>query len=291
MNRVSHRTENGRRTPRKTAAGAGGFTLVELLVVIAIIAILAALLFPALSRAKDQARNASCLNNLRQLAVCWHLFSLDNNDRVAPNNWVAGFYEISYTNADGTTNYADLESALASGISWCIGDPQTDTTPLFIESGVLFEYNKSVSIYHCPADRSTVLGPDGKPTKQLRFRSYNMSQSVNGNPDPSIDYIPCFTAYTQMGNPDTSRAIVFIDENSDVVADAQFGMPPWPDDEWWDIPSDRHMQGGNLSFADGHVEHWRWATPKVYGGWLPQWVAPGEEPDYQRVRSGMLLDQ
>jgi prepilin-type processing-associated H-X9-DG protein len=56
------------------------------------------------------------------------------------------------------------------------------------------------------------------------------------------------------------------------------------------MPSSRHDQGGNLSFADGHVEHWKWVVPKVYEGWMPQNIPPVEEPDYQRVRSAMVLD-
>ena len=118
-----------------------------------------------------------------------------------------------------------------------------------------------------------------------------MSESVNGDPADAVSFIPCYSIYSQITRPslpDSSRCMVFIDEQSDVVLDSQFGMPPWPDDVWWDMPSDRHMQGANLSFADGHVEHWRWAFPKVYQGWIPQQVAPEEEPDYQRVRSAML---
>jgi prepilin-type processing-associated H-X9-DG protein len=83
---------------------------------------------------------------------------------------------------------------------------------------------------------------------------------------------------------------VLIDENSDCILDAQFGNPPvggpWDDKCWWDMPSSRHMQGGNLSFADGHVEHWRWQVPKVFVDYFLD-VSPAELPDLQRVQAAM----
>src|SRR5437870_1387830 len=93
-----------------------GFTLIELLVVIAIIAILAALLLPVLSRAKDKAKTVNCISNLKQLAVCWHLYAVDNADRLAPNNAIDFF---NGTNADNYTTGA-------SGVSWCPDHARTD---------------------------------------------------------------------------------------------------------------------------------------------------------------------
>ena len=261
----------------------GAFTLIELLVVIAIIAILAALLLPALGRAKRMAKNISCINNLKQMELCVHLYTGDNHDCFVPNNAVTS---ITSSGASGS---------LAKGVSWCLGqDVRTETTPVYLVNGLLFQYNTSVGIYHCPADESHQEDAAGNKLPELRVRSYNMSQSVNGYPefDPQINlYLPCWKKYTQVGHPIPSELFVFIDENEDTILDSQFGCPPknspyFSGATWWDMPSDRHNRGANLSFADGHVEHWKWKVPKTYLYWI-QAVPATEKPDYDRVRNAM----
>ena len=252
------------------------FTLIELLIVIAIIAILAALLLPALSKSKQRALTISCLNNLKQLDLCWQLYGVDNKDLLVPNNSVTS---VGSGGASGT---------IAAGVSWCLAEPIATN----VESGMLFPYNRSLAIYHCPADQST--WPDSDPGKSplLRVRSYNMSQSVNGYPEYDaflLNYIPCFRKLTEIKRPNVADCMVFIDENSATMLDAQFGMPTdtyGGSSSWWDMPSDRHNRSANLAFADGHAEQWRWVTPKVFNNWM-QPPSAAEMPDYLRLKGAI----
>jgi prepilin-type processing-associated H-X9-DG protein/prepilin-type N-terminal cleavage/methylation domain-containing protein len=264
------------------------FTLVELLVVIAVIAILAGLLLPTLSRAKDSARNINCESNLRQLQLCWHLYADDYQGVFVPNDWIA--FEGMSTNGPVSQNYTES--------SWCPGDARTDTSTSNIQQGLLFPYNTSTAIYHCPSDVSTIEDGNGNPLPQLRNRSYNMSQSVNGYPllvDPQTGFAvdawqPCFAKFSVITNPTPTQLFVFIDENEVTLLDPQFGYPPpGYGPEWWDMPANRHNQGANLSFADGHVEHWRWQSPMTatYPPGYAQPVLSAQMPGYTRVGNAM----
>lgn len=235
-----------------------GFTLIELLVVIAIIAILAAMLLPALSKAKDKAKTTQCLNNMRQLQLCWHLYVDDNSDRLPLN----GATPTPGPGGNGLPN------------SWIQGGAQTDPATPWILNGVLYPYNKSVSLYACPAN-----------TRQLTFPADPPNHWSNW-PGPqartvSINYpLGGFTASDATGagtllngsrpvlrysdirptNPQPNMMIVFVDENEFSVDDGDFSVYPTGSgqNKWWNLPGSRHNRGTTWSFADGHCEYWKW---------------------------------
>jgi prepilin-type N-terminal cleavage/methylation domain-containing protein/prepilin-type processing-associated H-X9-DG protein len=263
---------------RGRRARLAGFTLIELLVVIAIIAILAALLLPSLARAKVQALNIACLNNLRQLQVCWQMYADDHRDSLPPNQSV---YDVD---TGQPIPGANLD------LTWCAGNTRTDTNTVNIERGYLFPYNRSTAIYHCPADRSQVERAGGGTWPMLRTRSYNMSQSINGIPfdtRTALDGLPSFAKLTAITKPPPTDLFVFIDVHEGGILDSLFGIPlpgdAW-DGIWFDLPANRHGQGCCLSFADGHVQRWKWKVPKVFKE-LGQRVEPnGEIVDYHKVQ-------
>jgi prepilin-type N-terminal cleavage/methylation domain-containing protein/prepilin-type processing-associated H-X9-DG protein len=240
-----------------TARRFQAFTLIELLVVIAIIAILAGMLLPALARAKAKAHGTKCLSNLRQLQLCWQLYVDDNDDRMPPQY---------------TTVLAALPGA------WLLGNAQTDLNSSNIAHGVLYFYNQSAEIYHCPADKSTVTGHKNL----LRTRSVSLNWYLGS--DPKVYYTPRIKLRSsEVVNPGPSQVYAFIDEDDLSINDGTYFCPEEYGPEWGDIPADRHGLGCNLSFVDGHADHWRWAWPKHgrQNGILP--VNAKDKQDLQRI--------
>ncbi len=221
-----------------------GFTLVELLVVITVMALLASMLFPALSRAKANGLATVCLNNLNQLALGWHIYTLDHNDSLPSNKWRAVNWED-----DCPTGFQ------TSADCWVLGDTTVDRDTWGIQNGSLFPYVHAAQDYHCPADHSRI---DSWP-QLARTRSYSMSYYMNGSerkPERK-------TKWSQIGAPE--RVFVFLEEHENSINDGVFYVHvPYDAGEqadgphWMDLPANRHGGGCNLLFADAHGEHWTW---------------------------------
>jgi len=265
------------------------FTLTELLVVIAIIAILAAMLLPALSAAKARSKTTQCLSNMKQLQLCWQKYVADNNDNLPPNGnpWTSG--------SGVTTN------------SWIAGNAQMDTTPASIKAGLLFQYNKSVSIYACPANQRLLpitnaidatywKQPIGTLEPQaitcsidLACGGFSPSSPPGGTFNASGVSITTLAKYSQILNPRPAQKTVFVDENEYSVDNGCFGIFPLTTglESWWSLPGSRHNHGCTFSFADGHCEFWKWHGTAVLT-FTGHYLAADGSDDLPRVQAGTV---
>jgi prepilin-type N-terminal cleavage/methylation domain-containing protein/prepilin-type processing-associated H-X9-DG protein len=223
------------------------FTLIELLVVIAIIGILASLLLPTLSRAKAKGQQTACLSNVRQLQIAWTMY-IGDHDNTLPENKMTG---LGLLGCVSTTN------------SWVVGNTQASADADYIRLGSIYSYTPNPGVYRCPADRSTVFG-----TSTPRTRSYSMDSYLNGGLDVRIygGYLPGIVIKSSELGRNPSGVFVFLDENEASIEDGVYLLYPEPADFWQNGPEHRHSQGANLSFADGHCEHWKWKYPNGIQG-------------------------
>jgi prepilin-type N-terminal cleavage/methylation domain-containing protein/prepilin-type processing-associated H-X9-DG protein len=245
------------RGPRRDA---DAFTLIELLVVIAIIAILAAMLLPALSKAKTKAQGISCINNLKQLMLGWVMYAVDNQDRIARTGGLDVY----------TANPNDPR-ILPGGLweQWCPGsvDPvlagTSSTNKLFIERGMFYPLVRSLKVYKCPADQNSYLG-----TPTVRSMSmnawFNPINPWNQSPRPG----KVLRKLSDMTTLAPVNTWVTIDENPGSINDGWFvvnvTLPAQRAGlQWIDYPASFHNNAGGLSFADGHAEIRKWKDSTV----------------------------
>jgi prepilin-type N-terminal cleavage/methylation domain-containing protein/prepilin-type processing-associated H-X9-DG protein len=234
-----------------------GFTLIELLVVISIIAVLAALLLPALSRAKQQGQKIECINNLRQLQLSWQLYADDHNGWLPKNSptqdagrhrlypsWTAGWLDYSDNNPDNTNTVLLTTS----------------------EFGRVGDYTPNAGVYKCPSDKSWAMNVG---QRHNRVRSYAMNSLMGSNQYAYYSRTAPFWVYWKTEDlgkaPTLPQHLVFIDEHEDSINDGFFhvGVNSRNVLGWIDWPGTRHNQSANLSFVDGHVETKKWQDART----------------------------
>jgi len=227
-----------------------GFTLVELLVVIAIIALLMAILMPALNKARELGKRSGCLSNLKQLTLCWIMYADDNEGKIPAS-------DVGY-NPNGPHFWVMKEP----------GNATIEEKEQAIKDGVLWPYCKILKLYKCPTG------------EREERRTYSMVNSMNSDTKAAWKG-PIIKNKFEIRRP--SERLVFTDEGK--VKTYAWAIR-YKDPEWLDLPPVRHGNGATFSFADGHSEYWKWEnqlTIKLGNGEINTLKQPGN-PDLVRVQ-------
>ncbi len=270
----------------RSRRGGPGFTLIELLVVIAIIAILAAMLLPALARAKAKAQRINCISNLKQVATACKLYIDDNSGKIPSAYPTFGGFMSSWCGGNAETG------GLPGGYVYGGADPTG------IQGGTLWPYTKALKLYHCPADNRIADNPGvtppqykGQPIlRSISMNSYMAGRSFGANPDwvatsPNAAMDPKWPVYLkeiQITQPATTWLV--LDEDPASINDAMFLVDVGGSGRLLDLPSRLHGNGYGINFNDGHAEIYK-LMDGASRNWTPTSAHPmGGYNDWVRLR-------
>ena len=288
-----------RNPPLAQEAGRRGFTLIELLVVIAIVAVLAALLLPALSRARMQAQGIQCLTNTRQLTQAWQIYAHEHDDQLP--------YNLGLVGSSFRTDLNWVNNVMTWGL-----DPD-NTNLATITDASLGSYSGTPGIYRCPAD-DVLSAAQRAAGWDARIRSYSMNAMVGNAGDFSANgfninnpgYVQFFKI-TQISQP--VDIFVFLDEHPDTIDDgyylnksteyasSTYGGRVYNNAEWLDLPATYHNHATAFSFADGHSALHRWMIPStsypIQPGvpYIPIDISANQRTDFNWILEHMSVDQ
>jgi len=230
---------------RRTGGDTRGFTLIELLVVIAIIAVLMAILMPALNRVREQGKRAACLSNVKQMTLGWMMYADDNDQKII----------------SGKTDRN-------SWVYWPGRDASEEARIDGIQSGLLFPYCPNIKLYKCPT------GVRGEVVTYAAVDSMNGHDAIPGAEGQVLKN------RVQIRRP--GQRAVYLDEGR--LSPTSWTVW-YDQERWWDQITARHGDGTNLSFADGHSEYWKWKDPstlEICKADYDYWQGTGRHGDMSR---------